>query len=185
MEQSYTKPSDVKHKHPQNKPRCKPKHTERKGQLLSRLSAGYRGANRGCRTTHQKGEIGIPNETSREVCSEHPNTVVAQRDSEEACDDQQPRNSSFCFHAHHKDPTVRLAQLLEVVCNLLKQSDVGGSVWESNPPSWPRRTGSMALKATRITGSLSPPRTIIGTAMCAFNFSRECSALSCGLVREV
>jgi len=26
--------------------------------------------------------------------------------------------------------------------------------------------------------------TIIGMAMCAFNFSQECSALSCGLVRE-
>jgi len=33
----------------------------------------------------------------------------------------------------------------------------GGSVWESNPPPWPRRTGSMALKATRVTGPLSPP----------------------------
>ena len=65
------------------------------------------------------------------------------------------------------------------------QRDFGGSVWESNPPSWPRRTGSMALKATRITGSLSPPRTIIGMAMCAFNFSQEWSAPSCGQVREV
>jgi hypothetical protein len=27
--------------------------------------------------------------------------------------------------------------------------------------------------------------TIIGMAMCAFNFSQECSALSCALVREV
>jgi len=35
--------------------------------------------------------------------------------------------------------------------------ELGGSVWESNPPSWPHRTGSMALKATRITGPLSPP----------------------------
>ena len=33
----------------------------------------------------------------------------------------------------------------------------GGSVWESNPPSRPLRTGSMALKATRITGPYSPP----------------------------
>ena len=33
----------------------------------------------------------------------------------------------------------------------------GGSVWESNPPFWPRRTESMALKATRVTGPLSPP----------------------------
>jgi hypothetical protein len=37
----------------------------------------------------------------------------------------------------------------------------GGSVWESNPPPWPRRTGSMALKATRITGPLSPPMSLI------------------------
>src|SRR5271156_3677559 len=33
----------------------------------------------------------------------------------------------------------------------------GGSVWESNPPFWPRRTESMALKATRTTGPLAPP----------------------------
>jgi hypothetical protein len=29
------------------------------------------------------------------------------------------------------------------------------------------------LKATRITGSLSPPRTIIGTVLRTFNFLRE------------
>ena len=38
---------------------------------------------------------------------------------------------------------------------------VGGSVWESNPPLDSRRAESMALKATRITGPLSPPRAII------------------------
>ena len=41
--------------------------------------------------------------------------------------------------------------------NSVTQQGLGGSVWESNPPPWPRRTGSMALKATRITGPLSPP----------------------------
>jgi hypothetical protein len=33
----------------------------------------------------------------------------------------------------------------------------GGSVWESNPPSFPRRDGSPALKAGRITGPHAPP----------------------------
>ena len=33
----------------------------------------------------------------------------------------------------------------------------GGSVWESNPPSTPRRDGSPALKTGRITGPLAPP----------------------------
>ena len=42
----------------------------------------------------------------------------------------------------------------------------GGSVWESNPPPGSRRVGSMALKATRITGPLSPPvRIIAGAAL--------------------
>jgi len=34
---------------------------------------------------------------------------------------------------------------------------LGGSVWESNPPSDPRRAGSPALKAGKVTGPLSPP----------------------------
>ena len=34
---------------------------------------------------------------------------------------------------------------------------LGGSVWESNPPSTPRRDGSPALKTGRITGPLAPP----------------------------
>jgi hypothetical protein len=36
----------------------------------------------------------------------------------------------------------------------------GGSVWESNPPFWPLRTESMALKATKVTGPLSPPNCV-------------------------
>src|SRR5277367_5745784 len=38
-----------------------------------------------------------------------------------------------------------------------KRERRGGSVWESNPPFCPRRTESMALKATRTTGPLAPP----------------------------
>ena len=34
----------------------------------------------------------------------------------------------------------------------------GGSVWESNPPLGSRRAESPALKAGKITGSLSPPQ---------------------------
>jgi hypothetical protein len=34
---------------------------------------------------------------------------------------------------------------------------VGGSVWESNPPSGSRRARSPALKAGKVTGPLSPP----------------------------
>src|SRR5580658_6193314 len=36
----------------------------------------------------------------------------------------------------------------------------GGSVWESNPPPDPRRAGSPALKAGRITGPLAPPKRV-------------------------
>jgi len=45
------------------------------------------------------------------------------------------------------------------------QRDFGGSVWESNPPSDPRRTGSPALKAGKVTGPLSPP--LVRTLMLA------------------
>ena len=38
-----------------------------------------------------------------------------------------------------------------------RQGGYGGSVWESNPPPVPRRNGSPALKAGRVTGPLSPP----------------------------
>ena len=38
------------------------------------------------------------------------------------------------------------------------QQNVGGSVWESNPPSLPRWDGSPALKTGRITGPLAPPQ---------------------------
>jgi len=43
--------------------------------------------------------------------------------------------------------------------------EYGGSVWESNPPFGSRRAGSMALKATKITGPLSPPSRIIAAGL--------------------
>jgi len=46
----------------------------------------------------------------------------------------------------------------------------GGSVWESNPPPDPRRAGSPALKARKVTGPLSPP--LVCTPMLAQDLIR-------------
>jgi hypothetical protein len=58
------------------------------------------------------------------------------------------------------------------------QRDFGGSVWESNPPPDPRRAGSPALKAGKVTGPFSPPHLrnhlILRPLMDVFNFADCC-----------
>ena len=44
-------------------------------------------------------------------------------------------------------------------------------MWESNPPSTPRRDGSPALKTGRITGPLAPP--YVWSLMIPRNLARD------------
>src|ERR1700683_1537564 len=67
---------------------------------------------------------------------------------------------------------------------------IGGSVWESNPPSVPRRYGTPALKAGKTTGPLSPPGGLYGKKRLAPNlteplrFARFVPAVGSGRIRQ-
>ena len=75
------------------------------------------------------------------------------------------RNSEFIFLVRGlggRDLTLRSAtyRYCGTSSRVGTSRNSGGSVWESNPPFWPRRTESMALKATRVTGPHSPPNCV-------------------------
>src|SRR4029077_6102351 len=61
--------------------------------------------------------------------------------------------------------------------------ELGGSVWESNPPSTPRRDGSPALKTGRITGPLAPPR--LHKRMLSRRLTHNCNARGTSLIVAV
>src|SRR4029077_18496735 len=65
---------------------------------------------------------------------------------------KQQGRPAFVAHGHVRHPLMCSLLFPRANANNSEKTGYGGSVWESNPPSTPRRDGSPALKTGRITG---------------------------------